>query len=193
MKLLPHLEGRPVHWDIQLDKPFQFTPQNMSISFNVDEQNKQLERLVVHLSNSDHVILWPLREHLQNDITTLFKEEINGFIQNKENTPSSDFQDIVSYVENLLTDQDFKPLREIEGYFNGVLKYLMRKTTIQFINEHMSYNMPQIKQLDEHNFEFEGTIYPHPIYRNLTVLQPYDEWLPIGKVSLKFKTKKPTN
>lgn len=57
MKLLPHLEGRPVQWDIQLDKPFQFTSQNMSISFNMDAQNKQLERLVVYLSYQDHVLL----------------------------------------------------------------------------------------------------------------------------------------
>lgn len=192
MKLLKHLEGRPVQWDIQLDKPFQFTPQNLSVSFNVDAQNKQLERLVVHLGNNDHVILWPLREHLQNDLTTLFKEEINRFIQ-EEITSSSDMQDIVSYVKSLLTDPNFKPLREIEGYFSGVLKYLMKKTAIQFINEHMAYNMPQIKQLDEHNFQFEGTIYHHPIYRTLTVLQSDDEWSPIGKVSLTFNTKKPAN
>lgn len=193
MKLLLHLESRPIQWDIQLDKPFQFTPQNLSVSFNVDAQNKQIERLVVYLSPFDHVILWPFRESLQRDITKLFKEEINQFIQEKEIKPSWDFQDILSYTENLLTNPDFKPLRELEASFSDLLKYLMKQTTIQFINEHMTYNMPQIKQLDEHNFQFEGTIYHHPIYRALTVLQPDDEWFPIGKVSLTFTTKKPTN
>lgn len=193
MRLLPHLDSKIVHCDAQLDKPFHFTPKNMDISCNVDAQNKQLERLVVYLSPYDHVILWPLKELIHNDITRLFTREINRFIQDKQTTSLLNIQDIRTYIEKLLAAPNFKPLRELEAYFSDLLKHVMKTTAIQFINEHMAYDMPQITKTDKHVYQFEETIYHHPIMKTLTVLKPDDSWSPIGKVSLAFTTEEPTN
>lgn len=193
MKLLPHLDSKIVHCDAQLDKPFHFTPKNMGIAYKVDPQNKQLERLRVYLSPFDHVILWPFQESIYNDVTKLFKEEINRFIQGEQITPLMEIQGIQTYIEKLITDPNFKPSRDLETYFSDLLEAFMKETAIQFINEHMAYNMPQITKADKHYYQFEETIYYHPAMRTLTVLQPDDTWFPIGKVSLAFTTEEPTN
>lgn len=193
MKLLPDLNGHLDDCKVHLYCPFSFSESATHIAYKVDTKNRKLERLSVNLDIYDQPIIWSLDKAMHEDIEKIFEKHVNNFIKTERLTKTQEIHKIRSYVQDLLNNPKFEPLRELEEIYELVIKERMRDAAVQFVNEHMSYNMPHIQSQGDRQYVFDEPIYYHRSTRSLTVLQPDGACLPIGRVKLIFTADEPTN
>lgn len=191
MQLLPHLDGELTKCKIRLDIPIRFTEQNTLVAYDVDARSGQLKRVNVNIEHRDQPLLWSLHNAIHEDVKKVFRKHISDFIKTERITKHHDIHKIRPYVNELLDDPSFEPLRDLEDLYDGVLKDLIKETAIRFVNELMPYNLPHIKPQQGHRHLFNETIYYHPPSRTLTVLKPDGKCIPIGNVSLNFYARRP--
>lgn len=198
MKLLPDLKGDLKYCSAQLDKHFDFSALTTHIAYKVNLKEQRLENLYVNIDHQDQVVLWSLSEAMHEAVKKIFEERINNFIQTERISKHQDIHKIRPYIQDLLNSPSFEPLRELETFYDQILEDRMRDAAIQFVNEHITYNMPQIispndhdRTIDDHHYLFDEPIYYHLPTRSLTFLQPDDRCIPIGKVKLIFEADDP--
>lgn len=191
MQLLPHLDGELTNYEIRLDKPITFAERNTLVAYDVDVRSERLKYVNVNIDHCNQPLLWSLHTAMHNDVQKVFEEYINDFIKKEGINRHHDIHKIRPYVDGLLNDPSFKPLRDLEDLYNSILKILMKETAIRFVNELMPYNLPHIKPQPGSRYLFDETIYYHPPSRTLTVLKPDGKCIPTGNVSLNLYARRP--